>query len=211
MVRALLSAALLYAMMSVPSAAQDYRGPAVDACARLARDELRQNRVAVTSVKLVLNEIEKYTRKLGTQFVSSVLTGTLYADLPDGNVKRAKYLCLLADDRTPVFLRLDWVSTSALEETCGGNFECTAREVSEMDRRIDQDFRERLEEAKAAMPVEDFAEYATSAERELRAWRDYRDAACALSFIEAPRGPGARNEQGCRKSMTSGRLGVGLR
>ena len=60
--RAFLSAALLGAA-TLPAVSQDYQGPAVDACARLARAELTQNGMAVASVKLVQNDIEKHTRK----------------------------------------------------------------------------------------------------------------------------------------------------
>ena len=111
MLRALLSAGLLCAAV-LPAAAQDYQGPAVDACARLVRAELTQNGMAVASVRLVQNDIEKYTRNVGTQFVSSVLTGLVHIDLPDGKVRQARYLCLVADDRTPVFIHLAWEASA---------------------------------------------------------------------------------------------------
>ena len=111
MVRAVPLAALLGAM-NFAVVARDYQGPAVDACARLARAELTQNGMAVASVKLVQNDIEKHTRNVGTQFVSSVLTGLVHIDLPDGKARQARYLCLVADDRTPVFIHLAWEASA---------------------------------------------------------------------------------------------------
>ena len=110
MVRAFLAA--LLGAAALPALAQDYQGPAVDACARLARAELRQSGMAVTSVRLVQNDIEKYTRNVGTQFVSSVLTGLVHIDLPDAKARQARYLCLVADDQTPVFIHLAWEASA---------------------------------------------------------------------------------------------------
>jgi hypothetical protein len=111
MLRALRLAALL-GTAALPAVTQDYQGPAVDACARLARAELTQTGMEVASLKLVQNDIEKYTRNVGAQFVSSILTGLVHIDLPDGKARQARYLCLVADDRTPVFIHLAWEASA---------------------------------------------------------------------------------------------------
>jgi hypothetical protein len=47
--------------------------------------------------------IGRYTENVGSQFVSSILTGKATIERNSGKAQKLRYLCLLADDKTPVF------------------------------------------------------------------------------------------------------------
>ena len=89
-----------------PIAAQaQYEGPGFVACMDYGEKELRQDGT-IRSVVFVNDRettIEKYTRKVGSQFVSSILTGRATVERNSGKAQKLRYLCLLADERTPVF------------------------------------------------------------------------------------------------------------
>jgi hypothetical protein len=85
--------------------AAGYDGPGVETCrafgaAALARDERDFKALALVNDDDLL--IERYTEKVGTQFVSSVLTGRATVTAAGGQ-RTIRFLCLLADDRHAVF------------------------------------------------------------------------------------------------------------
>ena len=83
-----------------------YEGPAVESCRAYALKEARKD--AGNQAKVIFDRdrhllIERYTRKVGTQFVSSVLTGNgavVYDNAPSAELS---FVCLLADEKRPVF------------------------------------------------------------------------------------------------------------
>jgi hypothetical protein len=87
-----------------PTAAQ-YEGPGFAACMRYGEKQLMQDGT-IRSVVFVNDKdtiIEKYTQNVGSQFVSSILTGKATVERNSGRAQKLRYLCLLADDQTPVF------------------------------------------------------------------------------------------------------------
>jgi len=89
---------------AMPASAQ-YEGPGFAACMAYGEKELMQDRT-IRSVVFINDrdtQIEKYTRKVGSQFVSSVLTGKATIERNSGKAQAIRYLCLLANDKTPVF------------------------------------------------------------------------------------------------------------
>lgn len=80
-----------------------YSGPAVDACLSYASKEIKQKVVFDRDADLV---IERYTRKAGSQFVSSLLHGNGAIVLAQGVPIEMSFVCLLADEKRAVFL--DW-------------------------------------------------------------------------------------------------------
>ena len=88
------------------SAFAQYEGPGVESCRAYALKDLKANGNQPQDVVFEPDRnllIERYTRKVGNQFVSSVLTGNgavVYADTPSVELS---FLCLLADDKRPVF------------------------------------------------------------------------------------------------------------
>ena len=88
-----------------PPAAAQYEGPGFSACMAYGEMELMQDNT-IRSVVFINDrdtQIEKYTRKVGSQFVSSVLTGKATIERNSGKAQAIRYLCLLADEKTPVF------------------------------------------------------------------------------------------------------------
>ena len=98
--------ALLAAALAAASAHAQYQGPAVESCRAYAAKELKANGNQAKDVVFERDRdllIERYTRKVGNQFVSSVLTGNgavVYSGTPSAELS---FLCLLADEKRPVF------------------------------------------------------------------------------------------------------------
>jgi hypothetical protein len=101
-INVLLAGAVLLA--AGPALAQ-YEGPGFSACMSYGEKQLMQDGT-IRSVVFVNDKdtvIEKYTRNVGSQFVSSILTGKATVKRNSGQAQKLRYLCLLADDQTPVF------------------------------------------------------------------------------------------------------------
>ena len=102
MMRAFFFLALL--AVSPVSFAQ-YQGPAVDACRDHARKELAREGangevVIERDANLVL---ERYARKLGNQFVASILTGNGAVVVNDAPSAELGFICLLSSEKNAVF------------------------------------------------------------------------------------------------------------
>lgn len=98
-------AVLLGLAGAVPAAAQ-YEGPGFAACMRYGEERLMGYDKGLRSVVFVSDRdtvIERYTENVGSQFVSSVLTGKATLEWNGGRSQLVRYICLLADENTPVF------------------------------------------------------------------------------------------------------------
>src|SRR5258706_6026593 len=111
--------ALFLLVFSLNAYAQ-YDGPAVEACRKYALQESRREGSQGKDVVFERDAsllIERYTRKLGTQFVSSILTGNgavLFDGAPSAELS---FICLLASDKQPVFFNwLPRLDASALAQ-----------------------------------------------------------------------------------------------
>lgn len=96
---------LLALFVSTASFAQ-YSGPAVNSCLAFAKRELAQSGAKAKDVVFDQDaslNIERYTRKIGSQFVSSVLTGNGAVVLEGSPSAELSFICLLADEKRPVF------------------------------------------------------------------------------------------------------------
>lgn len=189
MKRALLLAGLLFAS---PLALAQYNGPAVEACRDVARKELARNGASGDAViepdaTLVL---ERYRRKLGTQFVSSILTGNGAVVNKDAPSVELSFICLLADDnRALLFQWLPALHVSPLAQ-------CRRGEAMRKQARSCLDFLLRTAEAELGMAyAHRFQEANERGETALAAyrasndeWRQYRDAECHRRQDLAPAG-----------------------
>jgi uncharacterized protein YecT (DUF1311 family) len=177
---------LLLLIISTGAAGQ-YSGPAVNSCLDYAKREQKQNIVFDRDQNLL---IERYTRKLGSQFVSSILTGNgavVYDGAPSSELA---FLCLLADEKRPVFFQ--WVARpnapAALQCLRDPNLQKAPRACFDlMLRVVEQDltlaYAERFQEANER------GESSLAAFRKSNdAWRQYRDAECARRRELAPAG-----------------------
>lgn len=92
-------------LLSAGPAWAQYEGPGFSACMQYGEKRLIQDST-IRSVVFINDKdtvIEKYTENVGSQFVSSVLTGRATIERQSGPARKLRYLCLLADDKTPVF------------------------------------------------------------------------------------------------------------
>ena len=171
-----------------------YAGPAVEACREYAKkEELRYNK----STREIVFErdqalaIERYTRKLGTQFVSAVLTGNGVVVLEGAPSAELSFICLLADERRPVFFY--WLprhNTTALGQCrrSGSAHACLEllNQVAESD--LGQVYALRFQEARQrdfeAKNEDSVAAYRRANEQ----WLLYREAECTRQRALAPQG-----------------------
>ena len=186
------STLLLLLLAAVPAFAQ-YDGPAVEACRAYAKKELARDGTRASDVLLERDSalaIERYTRKVGNQFVSSILTGNGAVVLKEAPSVELSFICLLADEKRPVFF--NWLprqNVPALAQ-CRRSEEVRAQTRSCLEllqRTVEQDL--------AGIYALRFQEANERGEQTLAAyrrandeWRQYRDAECARRRDFAPAG-----------------------
>jgi uncharacterized protein YecT (DUF1311 family) len=177
-----------------------YNGPAVEACRAYAKKELRRDGAKPADVVLERDQnllIERYTRKLGNQLVSSILTGNGAVVFDGAPSAEMSFICLLADEKRPLFF--NWLprqDASALmqclrtEALRGKPRACleTLLQVAEQD--LTQAYAQRFQEANERGGGV-LAAYRKANEE----WREYRDAECARRRDHAPAGVAADDYQ----------------
>jgi uncharacterized protein YecT (DUF1311 family) len=179
---------LLLALLCMPAAAgAQYAGPAVEACRAHAQQEQAQGAIAGTRVVIDNDRhlgIERYSRKLGSQPVASLLYGNGAIAPRKGQAVEMSFVCLLADEKRALFFywipRLD---AAALAQCTRGAKENAAECLDSLLQVIEQDLTQayaaRFQEARDA-DARSGGEAASNALRESnKAWLAYRDAECA--------------------------------
>jgi len=178
-------AGLICSFFSSAATAQ-YAGPGVQTCLAYAQADERQHSNKPATVIFDRDTslvIERYTRKLGSQFVSSILTGNGAITFERGVAVEMSFVCLLASDKRAVFFYwLPRQEAPSLAQCKRGPdaAECldALQQIAEQDLTAlyAQHFVDaRQVDAKAGN------ENATAAfRRSSDAWRAYRDAECAL-------------------------------
>ncbi|HEX9397178.1 MAG TPA: lysozyme inhibitor LprI family protein [Burkholderiales bacterium] len=183
----------LFLLLLSFSAYAQYDGPAVEACRKYALQESKREGSQAKDVVIERDArllIERYTRKLGSQFVSSVLTGNgavLFEGAPSAELS---FICLLASDKQPVFFNwLPRLDAPALAQ-------CTRHDSMRSQSRSCLEYVLRVAEADLAMVYalrfqeanarggEILVAYRKSTEE----WRKYREAECARRRSLAPAG-----------------------
>jgi len=186
---------LLLGLICAESRAQ-YNGPAVEACRAYAmKEELKHNKSAreiVFDRDQVLS-IERYTRNLGSQLVSSILTGNGSIVLEGAPSAELSFICLLADEKRPLFFYwlprqnpvalMQCMRDKALRAQPRPCLEILLQ-VAETDLTqvyglAFQDARERDFGAKSE-------EFTVAYRKSNDEWRQYRDAECARRRALAP-------------------------
>ena len=178
---------LITGFVSVNALAQ-YAGPAVETCLGYAQRQLARDANTARTVILERDHnlvIERYTRKVGNQFVSSILTGNgavVFANAPSAELA---FICLLADDKRAVFF--EWLprrDASAMaqctrDDTTRTNPRpClqTLMEVTEAD--LSQAYALRLTEARERDVAAGNEAWSDRYRASNKAWMQYRDAEC---------------------------------
>lgn len=183
---------ILLALLPLAAMAQ-YNGPGVEACRDYAKKELQREGATARDVVFERDSsllIERYTRKVGNQSVSSILTGNGAVVLDDAPSVELSFLCLLADEKKPVFF--NWLprqNVSAMAQ-CRRSEALRTRARSCLDlllRTAEMDltnvYAHRFQEANER------GEQALAAfRRSNEEWRQYRDAECERRQALAPAG-----------------------
>jgi uncharacterized protein YecT (DUF1311 family) len=188
---------LLLALLATPVLAQ-YKGPAVDACLAYAKREVARDGTKAKDVIIERDQnllIERYTRKLGTQFVSSILRGNGAVVLDNAPSAELSFLCLLADDKRAVFF--EWLprqNASALAQCTRDEAQrakprsCLELLLQVAENDLMQAYANRFQDAREKDHGTG-AENATNTFRKASdEWRQYRDAECARRKDQLPQG-----------------------
>ena len=100
------AAALAVGLAAVSPAIAEYEGPGVKTCADYALKQLKRDDATVKAFEIVNDkelEIDRYTEKVGSQFVSSILSGNGVIRGGRGGDAGGTFICLLESDRRAVF------------------------------------------------------------------------------------------------------------
>jgi uncharacterized protein YecT (DUF1311 family) len=170
----------------------------VEACRAYVKREMARDGNKAKDVIIERDQnlaLERNTRKLGSQTVSWVMTGNGAVVLDDAPSAELSFICLLADEKRPVFFEwLPRAHTSALTQ-CSRDEALRAKprpclevlmQVAENDLMQIyalqfQDARERDHSAGNESGV-------TSFRKANDEWKQYRDAECARRRGHAPQG-----------------------
>lgn len=173
----------LFLAFVASSAFAQYDGPAVQSCRDYAIKDLKRSGANVKDAVIESDRqlfIARYTRKVGSQFVSSVLSGNGAIVYPGAAAAELSFVCLLADDKHPVFFAwLPRQDTSSLAQcTRDESLRGKPRQCLEMlqqiaESELGQIYAERFQEANARGEAA-VAKYRKSNDE----WRQYRDAEC---------------------------------
>jgi uncharacterized protein YecT (DUF1311 family) len=188
--------AFLLLLVLNPAFAQ-YNGPAVDACRAFAKQEMKREGTAGKDVIIERDpalSIQRYTRKLGSQFVSSILTGNGAVVLENAPSAELSFICLLADEKRAVFF--EWLprpNAPALSQcTRDGALRDKPRpcletllQVAEND--LMQSYALHFQDARERDHGTGREDAVTSFRKANDEWRQYRDAECARRTDLAPK------------------------
>jgi hypothetical protein len=184
--------AFLLVLVSTGAAAQ-YSGPAVQTCLDYAKREQKQNGGSALEIVFERDDsllIERYTRKVGSQFVSSILSGNgavVYEGAPSAELS---FICLLANEKQAVFF--DWLpranAPAAMQCLRSAELQKNPRPCFELLLRVAEHdltliYAERFQEANARGEAS-LAAFRKSNDE----WKRYVEAECARRRELAPAG-----------------------
>ena len=184
------------------SVTAQYKGPAVETCRAYAKREMARDGTRAKDVVFEPDEelqIERYTRKVGNQFVSSILRGNGAVVLDGAPAAELSFVCLLANDKQAVFF--EWLprrNPSALAQCSrdgGKPRPCleTLLQVAEND--LMQSYATRFQDARErdhGTGKDTFADIFRKSNDE---WKQYRDAECARRRDFVPQGVAVEDHQ----------------
>jgi len=189
---------LLLLLLFPAVASAQYTGPGVETCLGYAKRQLARDANTARDVIIERDHnlvIERYTRKVGNQFVSSILTGNgavVFANAPSAELA---FICLLANEKQAVFF--EWLprrdasamaqctrddTTRASPRTCLQ----TLVEVSEQD--LSQAYALRLTDARQRDVAAGNEEWSERYRASNKTWVAYRDAECERRKDQTPAG-----------------------
>jgi len=188
------------ACLLLPAAAlAQVSGPALEACRDYAKRELTRDGAQFQDLVFDADRdllLERATRKLGKQFVASILSGNgavVYETAPSVELS---FVCLLASEQKPVFFY--WVprrQRSALAQCTrsaalrAGPRACLEGLLGLEERALGEVYAIRLQEARSGDAAAGNERAYEAYSRSNKAWLEYRDAECARRGVAAAAGP----------------------
>jgi uncharacterized protein YecT (DUF1311 family) len=170
-----------------------YRGPAIDACRAYALKELKRDGTDARAVVIERDgqlSLEREARKVGSQAVSSVLTGNGAVVFDGAPSSELSFVCLLADEKRPVFFAWQARPNAPALSQCTRSDElrgkaggCLALLLRVAEQDLAQVYAYRFQEANERGD-KSLAAYRNANDQ----WREYRDAECARRRELAPAG-----------------------
>ncbi|HEX6268196.1 MAG TPA: lysozyme inhibitor LprI family protein [Burkholderiales bacterium] len=200
---------MLLALLVFPLVGKaQYDGPALDACRAYAKKEAEREGMRVSEVVLERDAalaMERYKRKAGSQLVDSILTGNGAVVLPGAPSAELSFICLLANEKRPVFF--NWLprqNVAALAQ-CRRDEAVRAQARSCLElllRGAEMDLTQVY--ANGFQQANERGEQALAAYRKSNdEWRQYRDAECARRRGNPPSGvPAEDAELACVVELT---------
>jgi len=181
--------ALVFAALLLPlSGWAQYSGPGVEACRAFAEREQKQEGTAVAKVVFDRDQnlgIERTSRKIGAQPVSSLLYGNGSIVYPKGLAIEMNFVCLLADDKRAVFFH--WVpreNASSFAQctrsvASGGNAtQCLDSLLQVVEQDLTAAYAQRFQEARDADGKAGNEKAIAAFRRSNESWIAYRNAEC---------------------------------
>ena len=175
-----------------------YNGPAVETCRAYAKSEAVRNGTRAKDIVFERDQnlqIERYTRKLGTQFVSSILRGNGAVVLEGAPSAELSFICLLADDKRALFFEwLPRANVPALTQcTRDGALRDKPRPCLEVllqvaDNDLMQTYALHFQEARERDHDAGNENAANTFRKANDEWRQYRDSECTRRRDHAPKG-----------------------
>ncbi|HWM42487.1 MAG TPA: lysozyme inhibitor LprI family protein [Burkholderiales bacterium] len=207
-------------LLPTPAFAQ-YSGPAVETCRAFAKQETARDGTRAKDIVFERDQnlqIERYTRKLGNQFVSSILRGNGAVVLDGAPSAELSFICLLADDKRAVFF--DWLPRANVPALT----QCTRDEATRKQPRpcletllqvaendLMQVYALLFQDARERDHAAGNENAATSFRKANDEWRQYRDAECARRLEHRPKEVAADDQRlACMVELTR-RRGLDMR
>ena len=188
----------LFLALVATSAFAQYNGPAVETCRAYAKSEAAREGTRAKDIVFERDQslqIERYARKLGNQFVSSILRGNGAVVLEGAPSAELSFICLLADDKRAVFF--DWLPRANVAPlaqcTRDGAMRDKPRPCLELllqvaDNDLLQVYALLFQEARERDHNAGNENAVTRFRKANDEWRQYRDSECARRRDHAPKG-----------------------
>jgi uncharacterized protein YecT (DUF1311 family) len=205
---------LLLSFLCLAQAAfAQYRGPAVDTCLAYAKQEAKREGTSAKDIVFERDQnlmIERYTRKLGTQFVSSILRGNGAVVLDGAPSAELSFVCLLADDKRAVYF--DWLPRANVQPLAQCTRDGAIRDkpqaclelllrVAEED--LTQAYAVQFQDARERDQGAGNENAITAFRKSNEEWRQYREAECARRLDTRPKGAaGDEHRLACMVELT---------
>jgi uncharacterized protein YecT (DUF1311 family) len=199
-------------LLSSPLLAQ-YNGPAADACRAYAKREIEREGTRAKDVVFDRDaslSLDRYARKAGSQPVASILTGNGAVVLAGAPSAELSFICLLADEKRPVFF--SWLprrNPSPLLQCTRDkeldSAECLRTLLLVAENDLTQAYASVFHEARQR----DGAGQETHTDvfrKSNDEWKRYRDAECTRRRDAAPQGTGEAHDLACRVELTRRRI-----